>query len=422
MRQAPTPISIEEARNIVKEHIKLNPTETVLVTEAVGRIVAHDLVSDIDVTPFDDSAMDGFAVITSDLAQASDNNPVTLTCVDHIGAGGVFEGTLQSGQTARIMTGALVPEGADAIVKIEDVAFTGEGSIGDAITFRAPTKLGHNIRKAGEEAKAGDVVVEAGELITAAGAGLLAACGNLYVDVYKRPMVGLISIGSELVEADEVPGRGMIRNSNVWAMQAYVAQAGGMAKVYPTVPDDVDAIKAVYLQAVSECDLVVSTGGACLGDFDLTPGILMELGTMHFERVSVKPGKSQPFGEINGTPVFVLSGNPAASSMGFELYVRLAMRAMQGYTQLDRPTVKARITCDIRKKDPRVFLERAVLSRASDGGFEVVTLKNQSSALFGALQRCNCFAVIPEGLDGVRAGDEVTCIVCAADESLPLGE
>jgi molybdopterin molybdotransferase len=117
---------------------------------------------------------------------------------------------------------------------------------------------------------------------------------------------------------------------------------------------------------------------------------------MHFERVSVKPGKSQPFGEINGTPVFVLSGNPAASSMGFELYVRLAMRAMQGYTQLDRPTVKARITCDIRKKDPRVFLERAVLSRASDGGFEVVTLKNQSSALFGALQRCNCFAVIPK--------------------------
>lgn len=422
MRQAPTPISIEQARAIVKEHVKPNRTETVLVTEAVGRVVAHDLVSDIDVTPFDDSAMDGFAVITSDLAAATDENPIVLTCVDHIGAGGVFEGTLQPGQTARIMTGALVPEGADAVVKIEDVSFDGEGTVGDSIVFRAPTKLGNNIRKAGEEAKAGDVVVEAGEIITAAGAGLLAACGNLHVDVYARPVVGLISIGSELVEASEVPGRGMIRNSNVWAMQAYVTEAGGVPKVYPTVPDDVDAIKAVYLQAVAECDLVVSTGGACLGDFDLTPGILMELGTMHFERVSVKPGKSQPFGEIDGTPVFVLSGNPAASSMGFELYVRLAMRIMQGYAQLDRPTVKARIASDVRKRDPRVFLERAVLSRADDGGYEVVLLKNQSSALFGALQRCNCFAVIPEGLDGVRAGDEVACIMYAADESLPLGE
>ena len=422
MRQAPTPITIEEARAIVREHIKPGRTETVLVTDAVGRVVAHDLVSDIDVTPFDDSAMDGFAVRAADVEAASDDAPVALQCVDHIGAGGVFEGILQPGQTTRIMTGALIPEGADAVVKIEDVSFTGEGTVGDTITFHAPTSVGKNIRYAGEEAKAGDMVVEAGDVITPAGAGLLAACGNLHVDVYARPVVGLISIGSELVEADEVPARGMIRNSNVWAMQANVAAAGGVAKVFPTVPDDVEAIKAVYTQAVSECDLVVSTGGACLGDFDLTPGILMELGTMHFERVSVKPGKSQPFGEIDGTPVFVLSGNPAASSMGFELYVRLAMRIMQGYTQLDRPTVKARITCDIRKKDPRVFLERAVLSRADDGELEVVTLKNQSSALFGALQRCNCFAVIPEGLDGVRAGDAVTCIVCAADESLPLGE
>lgn len=421
MRQAPTPISIEEARNIVRNHIKPGRTETVLVTDAVGRVVARNLTSDIDVTPFDDSAMDGFAVRAADIETATDDAPVALECVDHIGAGGVFEGILQPGQTARIMTGAIIPEGADAVVKIEDVTFTGEGTIGDTITFCAPTTVGKNIRYAGEEAKAGDVVVEAGEVITAAGAGLLSACGNLYVEVYARPVVGLISIGSELVEANEVPARGMIRNSNVWAMQAYVAAAGGIPKVYPTVPDDVDAIKEVYLQAVAECDLVVSTGGACLGDFDLTPGILTELGTMHFERVSVKPGKSQPFGEINGTPVFVLSGNPAASSMGFELYVRLAMRIMQGYTQLDRPTVQARITCDIRKKDPRVFLERAVLSQTDDG-YEVVLLKNQSSALFGALQRCNCFAVIPEGLDGVRMGDIVTCIVCTADESLPMGE
>ena len=416
----PTPITVDEARDIVREHVKPGPAETVPVLDAVGRVLAEDVYSDIDVTPFDDSAMDGFAVVAADLEDASEGAPVQLTCVAHIGAGSVYEPVLESGQCARIMTGSLVPEGADAVVRIEDVSFEGEGSVGDAIGFAAPIKVGKNIRKAGEEAKAGDKICEAGELISPAGAGLLAACGNLQVSVYKRPVVGIISIGSELTPADQVPERGMIRNSNVWAMQAHVVAAGGVPKVYPDVIDDTEQIKAVYKQAAAECDVVVSTGGACLGDFDLTPGIVRDLGCIYFERCNVKPGKSQPFGEIDGKPVFVLSGNPAASSMGFELYTRLALRIMQGYSALDRPTVKARITCDVRKKDPRMFLERAILSQGEDGELEVVTLKKQSSALYGALQKCNCLAVIPAGLEGVGAGDMVTCIVTSADESLPL--
>ena len=420
MKVAPTPISVEQARAIVREHVSCGPTEKVLVTEAVGRVLACDLRSDIDVTPFDDSSMDGFAVIAADLQAATPEAPVALTCVEHIGAGSVSEGVLQPGQTARIMTGALMPEGADAVVKIEDVTFSGEGTIGDPISFTAPVSVGKNIRKAGEEAHAGDVICEAGDVVTPAGAGLLAACGNLEVEVYARPVVGLVSIGSELVDAHEMPGRGMIRNSNIWAQQAYVVAAGGVPKVYPVCTDDVEVIKATYQKAVAECDMVVSTGGACLGDFDLTPDILRELGTMHFERANLKPGKSQPFGEIDGKPVFILSGNPAASSVGFELYVRLALRIMQGYKELDRPTVQARITCDIRKKDPRMFLERAILSQNDAGELEVVTLKKQSSALYGALQQCNCLAVVPEGLEGLRAGDMTTCIITSADESLPL--
>ena len=416
----PPSISIKEARDIIKATVKPGATEVVSVLDAVGRVLATDLASDIDVTPFDDSGMDGFAVITADLESASADAPVSLECVAHIGAGSVYDPTLERGQCARIMTGALMPAGADAVVKIEDVTFDGEGTIGDAVHFSAPTQVGKHIRFAGEEARAGEKICEAGEVITPAGAGLLAACGNTEVEVYKRPVVGLISIGSELVDAHEMPGRGMIRNSNVWAMQANVVAAGGVPHVYPTVTDDTDAIRDVYAQAARECDVVVSTGGACLGDFDLTPGILRELGEMLFERVNMKPGKSQPFGLIDGTPVFVLSGNPAASSTGFELYTRLAMRIMQGFSTLDRPTVKARIQCDIRKRDPRLFLERAVLSQGEDGELEVITLKKQSSALYGALQKCNCMAVIPEGLDGVNKGDFITCVVTSADESLPL--
>lgn len=416
----PASITVAEARAIVRDKIAPLGTERVSALEATGRVLAEAAFSDIDVAPFDDSAMDGFAVIASDLDAATADAPVALECVAHIGAGSVFDGVLQPGQTIRIMTGALLPDGADAVVKIEDVAVEGDGGVGCAITFAAPTKVGKNIRRAGEEAKAGDKIIEAGDVITAAGAGLLAACGALEVTVYKRPVVGIICIGSELVPANEKPARGMIRNSNVWAMQAYVAGAGAIAKTYPTVPDDVEAIRATYKQAADECDAVVSTGGACLGDFDLTQGVIRELGTIHFERVNVKPGKSQPFGEINGTPVFILSGNPAASSMGFELYTRLALRIMQGYRTTDRATVKARITSDIRKKDPRLFMERAVLSQAADGELEVTTLKNQSSALFGALQNCNCLAVVPEGTEGLRKGDLVTCIITSADESLPF--
>ncbi len=413
-------ISVAEARNIIREKITTLGTERVSILDAVGRVLAEDAFSDIDVASFDDSAMDGFAVITKDLEDASADNPVQLECVGHIGAGSVYVNTVTPGQTVRIMTGALLPDGVDSVVKIEDVTFEDEGGVGDKITFSAPTKLDKNIRRAGQEARAGEKIIEAGDVITPAGAGLLASCGNLEVVVYKRPLVGLISIGSELVDATEKPSRGMIRNSNIWAMQANVTAAGAIPKVYPTAIDDSAVIKATYELAAAECDAVVSTGGACLGDFDLTAGVIEEIGTLFFQRVDVKPGKSQPFGEISGTPVFILSGNPAASSMGFELYTRLALRIMQGYTDTDRATVKAHITKGVRKKDPRMLLERAVLTTREDGEYEVTTMKNQSSALFGALQSCNCFAVIPSGLDEVSKDDLVTCIITTVDESLPL--
>ena len=421
MNAAPAkPITIEEAVSIVCAHVAPGRTETVPVEQAVGRILAKDCTSDIDVTPFDDSAMDGFAVRCEDLATATAQNPVELTCVAHIGAGSYYPETLGAGQCVRIMTGAPVPAGADAVVRIEDVSFKGEGSTGSSIAFCARPKPGTNIRYAGEEAKAGSVVVAAGSLVRPAGVGLLASCGNLEVCVYARPVVGIITIGSELVDAREMPGPGMIRDSNVWAMQAYVAQAGGIAQVYPRVDDDVEHIKSVYLQAARECDVVVSTGGACMGDFDLTPGIVASLGELFFTRVSMKPGKSQPFGRIGTTPVFVLSGNPGAASTGFEMFVRPALLIMQGFTTIARPRVKARLAQSAIKNDSLLFLQRVIVSALPGGTFVASQLTKQSSALLGSFQEANCLIVIPEGFDGKQADELVECILTDASfEALP---
>ena len=416
----PAPISVNEARNLIRQAIK--PGKVVLVSpdNAAGRVLAADRYSDIDVTPFDDSAMDGFCLRSEDIAQACEQKPVVLTCVAHIGAGSHYDQTILPGQCARIMTGAPVPDGADTVVKIELVTFSGHGTVGDAITFTTPSKAGKNIRKAGEEAKKGDLIMKAGAVIAPAGSGLLASTGNLEVPVYATPKVGIITIGSELVDASEIPGPGMIRDSNVYSISAYVRAAGCEPFVYPRVIDDEAQIEAALKRAAEECDMVVSTGGACAGDYDYTPAILERLGKIHFTRVNMKPGKSQPFGEINGKPVFVLSGNPAASAMGFEIFVRPALRLMQGFTALDHPTVQAKLAADEKKKDARLFFNRGFLSRDEQGEYVVSMCKNQSSGLYGSLQEADCLVVLSEGAGTVPAGTLVTCILNRIDEGTLL--
>lgn len=416
----PAPISVHQARDLVRQAVKPGNTIRVSADEAVGRVLAAEVYSDMDVTPFDDSAMDGFCLRSADIEQASADTPVSLTCVAHIGAGSYYDKPIQVGQCARIMTGAPVPEGADTVVKIEIVSFQGQGTIGDTISFSAPSKVGNNIRKAGEEAKKGDLILQAGAVITPAGAGLLASTGNMEVTVYAQPKVGIITIGTELVDASEVPGPGKIRDSNVFSISAYVRAAGGVPLVYPRVTDNEQNIEEALKRAAQECDAVVTTGGACAGDFDFTPAILKRLGTVHFSRVSMKPGKSQPFGEINGKPVFVLSGNPGASAMGFEIFVRPALRLMQGFTSIDHPTLVAKLAEDVKKKDKRLFFNRGFLSKNDQGNYVVAMCKKQSSGLYGSLQESDCLVVLPQGSGVFAAGTEVTCILNRVNEECVL--
>lgn len=410
-------ISLAEACELVLSCVGPLEVERVPVLAAMGRVAAEDLRSDMDIAPFAHAAMDGFAVRADDLAAASAEAPVTLSVIAEAGAGDVFDGCVEAGQCVRIMTGAQLANGADAVVKYEIVdVVTGDGKPGSTVSFSAPAPAGANIRAAGEEARAGETVVCAGETLRSAGAGFLASCGVLEVPTYRRPRVALMATGSELVNASQVPGPGKIRDSNSYAMAACALAAGAEPVMLPAVPDTYDDLVAAVRTACAEYDFVVTTGGAANGDFDFIKQVVADAGELLMTSVNMRPGKAQTFGIVDGTPVFGLPGNPAAAYCGFELIVRPALRKMQGFTSLQRPRVMAALSQDVRKRDPRCIFLRAVLTRAEDGTLAVVPAKNQSSGLFGVIQKSNCLAVMPEGLESRNAGDMVECILLDVDE------
>lgn len=401
-------ITVEQARQRAMENARALGEEEVDLHSSVGRVLSRDVLSDMDVAPFDNSSMDGFAVRSQDLLAASQDSPVALRVLAEEGAGSVFSGTVGQGCAVRIMTGAPIPAGVDAVVKYELVQ--GGESAGTDAVFTAPCKPGENIRRAGEEFRAGDVVLRAHETVNPFGMGLLASVGATKVSVYRRPVVGVFSIGSELVAPDRRPEPGMIRNSNTACLCGLVADAWCEVRAYPIVSDDRDAIKEALSAALSECDAVVTAGGASKGDFDFINGVIADMGQVLFDFISLRPGKRQTMGVVDGKPVWGLSGNPAAAAVGFELLARPVLRAMQGMPDLPRPVVRARLAADARKKEPRRYYERGIVERAQDGQWVATALRGQSSALLGALQRCNCLIVLPDEALGMKAGETVDCV------------
>lgn len=414
-------ISLEEARELVLANVDPLPQETVPVLEAVGRVAAEDLRSDIDIAPFAHSAMDGFAVRAAELASASVEAPVEMDVIAEVAAGDVYEGSIGESQCVRIMTGAPVPDDADAVVKYEIVdVVAGDGKPGSRVAFTAPVKERNNVREAGEEAKAGEVVVEAGEVIGSAGVGFLAGCGVVEVPTHRRPRVAIISIGSELVDPTEVPTPGKIRNSNSYALAACAQAAGAAPTILPIVEDTLEALAAAVSAAAREYDFVVTSGGASNGDFDFIKPVVEELGELLMTTVNMRPGKAQTFGVVEGTPVFGLPGNPAAAYVGFEMIIRPALRKMQGYRHFTRPVVKAKLSRDVKKNDPRRIFLRSTLYKDDAGEYVVAPAKNQSSGLFGVIQRSNCMAIMPEGLESRTAGSLIDCVLLDVSEEVSL--
>lgn len=414
-------ISLEEARELVLSHVSLMPAEKVGLLDAAGRVAAEDLRSDIDVSPFAHSAMDGFALHAADIAAATEDAPVELAVIAEIAAGDAFEGIIAPGECVRIMTGAPLPADADAVVKYEIVEVAqGDGKPGSRVLFRAPAALRSNIREAGEEARAGEVVVRAGERIGTAGVGFLASCGVVEVPVHTRPRVAIIATGSELVDATEVPMPGKIRNSNSYALAACAKAAGAQPVMLPTVNDSLEELSAAVRAATEEFDFVVTSGGASNGDFDFIKPVVEREGELLMTSVNIRPGKAQTFGLVNGTPVFGLPGNPAAAYVGFELLIRPALRKMQGLSHFERPCVQAKLAHGVRKKDPRRIFLRSTLQKDEAGEYVVTPAKNQSSGSFGVIQRSSCLAIMPEGLESRAAGDWVTCVLLDVPEEVVL--
>lgn len=402
-------ISVEEARERVLARIQRLEAEEVPLLEALDRVLAEDIASDVDIAPFDNSAMDGYAVRSADVAAASEDAPAELDVVEHIPAGAFPQVTVGEGQASRIMTGAPVPEGADAVVMVERTrAVRGEGGAGGRTAVLASARVGENIRKRGEDVRRGEVVLAAGEVVSPAAVGLMAAMGRPRVKVYRRPRVAIVATGDELVGIDELPGPGKIRNANSYSLAAQVLAAGGEPHILPVARDNAPDTRAIISRA-PEFDLMVSTGGVSMGDFDVVKDVLLELGRMDFWKVAMRPGAPQTYGVIGETPFFGLPGNPTSTMVGFELFVRPALLKMEGRTALDRPTVVARLTHDVRKKADRRYFLRARLTKVDDG-YTVTLSGAQSSAMLTSMHHADCLASVPQGVSLAEAGSEVLCI------------
>jgi len=399
-------ISVEEAQAKVLEDIGVLPPERVPLLDALGRVLAEDVVSDIDVAPFDNSAMDGYAVRAADVAGASSDTPVRLRVVEHVPAGAFPSVPVGPGEAVRIMTGAPVPEGADAVVMVEMTAEESDGGVG--VIF-ASIAEGQNIRRKGEDVRKGETVLHAGELVGPATVGILASVGCPTPLVYRRPRVAIVSTGDELVGIDDYPGPGKIRNSNSYTLAALVREAGGEPHILDVARDTRESTSAILSRA-SEFDLMISTGGVSMGDYDVVKSVLEELGILGFWKVAMRPGAPQTFGTIDGTPFFGLPGNPTSGMVGFEMFVRPVLLKLQGHTALFRPHHKVTLTHDVKKKSDRRYFMRAKATRTGEGRWTAALSGAQSSAMLTSMHRANCLLVLPEGETAFAAGSVVDCI------------
>ena len=394
-------ISVEAALEKILSHIQPLGFEKVSLLEAQGRVIAEDIYASRDIPPLDNSAMDGYAVRSEDIQQASSGHSVRLEIIEDLPAGSVSRKTVGKGEAIRIMTGAPIPRGADTVVQVEDTAKE------DRYTqiFRA-VPSGENIRRAGEDVGKGDRVISKGDFIRPAEVGMLASVGRSFVSVYQRPLVAILCTGEELVDVDGELEEGKIVSSNSYTLAAQVKDAGAIPLQLGLARDRKEDIEQKLRQGI-RADVLISSAGISVGDYDLVKDVLKDLGMeMVFWKVAMKPGKPLAFGTIGGKPAFGLPGNPVSSMVSFEQFVRPSLLKMMGYQQLFRPTIEAILKEDIRKEPGRRHYMRAVVSFERDRYF-VTTTGAQGSGMLISMVKANGLVIIPENQEKVRAGEKV---------------
>jgi len=394
-------ISVDEALNIVLDSVKPLMPETVTVMDAFGRVLAEDVYSDCDIPGFDYSAMDGYAVRYEDTKGASSDAPKNLKMVGEMRAGSSVSLRVGEGEAIKIMTGAPIPDGADAVVMVEHTEKDGE-----TIRVFQEVEEGENIRRAGEDVKRGRLVINRGTRLREPHIGMLVALGRREVKVTRRPMVAILATGDEIVDIGEEMGYGKVRNANTYSLSCQVISAGGIPVNMGIAKDEPDELRR-KLSLCTQYDIIITSGGVSMGEYDLVKKLLLELGMKQgFWKVAIRPGKPNLFGVIEGRPVFGLPGNPVSCMIGFELFVRPAILKMLCHKIDDRTEVEAYLEEDIKKKKGLRFFLRAD-TRFEGGRYVTRTTGPQGSGILSSMLLANSLIIIGEDESLLTKGSRV---------------
>jgi molybdenum cofactor synthesis domain-containing protein len=393
-------VDADEAAALVLDLTAVLGVERVALADAPGRVLAEDLVANAPLPAFPSSAVDGYAVRAADAGNS-------LRVLGESAAGRPFEGAVEAGTAARILTGGVVPDGADSVVMVEDVSL----SSGGRVTVPASLSAGANFHRVGADLAPGDVILRAGTQLGAAEIGIAAATGRAQLPVHRRPRVALMSTGDELVEVGNPPGRGQIPDSNRWALLAALYEAGADVNLLGIAPDEANRLRRFVDEGLAHADALVTSGGVSVGTHDLVKPLLESIGTVHIGRVKLKPGKPFTFATLDGGRVaFGLPGFPVSSLVTFEVFVRPALRKMQGFAQLQRPLLPVRLAYDARPTAERTEYQRVTLHRE---GPELVadTTGSQSSSRLMSLAGAHALVRVPAGDQGIKKGTVVEAMI-----------
>ena len=400
-----TMISADEALKIILSYVKINPIEKILINEALNRVLSEDIYSPYNIPYADNSAMDGFAIKAEDTVNATVDNPAKLKIIGVIPAGKVFKGEVKSGEACKIMTGGIIPEGADSIAR-KEICKEENGYV----YIYERVKKGKDLRKAGEDIKEGELVLKKGTVITPAVVGMLASLGKSSIYVYKKPVVSIIISGDEIADIDEPLVKGKVKNSNTYTLISMIKDRGGIPVNRGIIKDDKENLK----KAIKECldsDIILSTGGVSVGDYDYTREVIEELGfKVHFWRLRIKPGKPLLFATFENKLYFGIPGNPVSTMVVFYNFIMPAMLKMQGFNNIFLPEEEAILDEDLKKKDERREYVRGILYK-KDGKFHVKSTGPQGSGILKSMVMGNCFIVLNEGKKFLKKGEGVKVTV-----------
>ncbi len=403
-------LSVEEARERVLSAVNPLGSLQVPLTDAYGCVLAEDIVATHDLPSFASSAMDGFAVRSLDVANASPSEPVELKIVGRAMIGRRPESTVGGHEASRIATGAPIPAGADTVVPIENVELSGE-----TVRILEPAPEGRHIRPVGEDVRTGSILVETGKRLGAPELGLLANAGFPHPVVHPRPRVIVLSTGDELIPPTEDPQFGQVRDSNAYTIFGAVREAGAIPVLAGIVKDDVDQLKETLLVHEIQADAFISSGGVSVGERDVVKAAFFRRGDVDFYRVAMQPGMPQGFGNIEGKPFWGLPGNPVSVFVSFEVFVRPALMKMLGRTQLGRPEITAVLTQDVTGPVGKLQFARVVVARGAEGWTATPT-GARGSNLISTVSRANGLAMIPPGTETARSGSQVRVMVFRSSE------